>query len=193
MGQRLVITVKEKRKEIAKIYYHWSGYTVSAYYVAKDIIDYLEYYKNKRSSTALKLIRCCEENGGGVDSYDLDAVKKIYPKAKFKEDVHRNDGLVALTEKGMADLQRWSEGDLTIDLDDRMVYNDVFFSYGGIDEYRECIGENDDSDIYVTEVPKDIDILGCPFEDVEKAADFVSEHVDDILKCNDHLYLECIR
>ena len=39
MGQRLVITANYKDQEIAKIYFHWSAYTVSALQEAYDLIS----------------------------------------------------------------------------------------------------------------------------------------------------------
>ena len=39
MGQRLVITANYKNQEIAKIYFHWSAYTVSALQEAYDLIN----------------------------------------------------------------------------------------------------------------------------------------------------------
>lgn len=41
MGQRLVVTVIKDSEEIAKLYYHWSAYTVSALCETARIIDCL--------------------------------------------------------------------------------------------------------------------------------------------------------
>ena len=41
MGQRLVVTIKKEKRNLAKIYYHWSAYTTSALQEVKDIIDNL--------------------------------------------------------------------------------------------------------------------------------------------------------
>ena len=42
MGQRLVITLRKDNREIAKIYYQWSGYTISAYLEACDLLRYID-------------------------------------------------------------------------------------------------------------------------------------------------------
>ena len=42
MGQRLVITLRKDNREIAKIYYHWSGYTISAYQEARDLLRHID-------------------------------------------------------------------------------------------------------------------------------------------------------
>ena len=39
MGQRLVVTVKNNGNDLAKIYFHWSAYTVSALMEARKIVD----------------------------------------------------------------------------------------------------------------------------------------------------------
>lgn len=44
MGQRLVITVHAFDEDIAKIYYHWSAYTTSAFQETKDIIDNVDWF-----------------------------------------------------------------------------------------------------------------------------------------------------
>ncbi len=41
MGQRLVVTVNQYGKDIAKIYYHWSAYSLSALQEAREIINVL--------------------------------------------------------------------------------------------------------------------------------------------------------
>ena len=46
MGQRLVITVHAFDEDIAKIYYHWSAYTISAFQEAKDIIDNVDWFNS---------------------------------------------------------------------------------------------------------------------------------------------------
>lgn len=42
MGQRLVITLRKDNREIAKIYYQWSGYTISAYQEAHDLLRHID-------------------------------------------------------------------------------------------------------------------------------------------------------
>ena len=52
MGQRLVVTVKNNGKDLAKIYFHWSAYTVSALMEARRIVDCIceEDYKDISNS-----------------------------------------------------------------------------------------------------------------------------------------------
>jgi hypothetical protein len=84
----------------------------------------------------------------------------MYPKEIFKEDGYsRNNGLIALSEKGMQDLQDWSEGDVTIDIDTDTVENTVFYSYEHIDEYNKERKEwDEDFEGYKIE---DLEDIGC--------------------------------
>lgn len=62
----------------------------------------------------------------------------MYPGEKFKEtNISRNNGLIALSEEGMNDLQDWSEGDIQIDLDYDEISNDVHYIYENIAAYNE--------------------------------------------------------
>jgi hypothetical protein len=95
----------------------------------------------------LRLIRFCEKSGGGIraDDKEFEYIQELYPNETFKkEDYSRNYGLIALSEKGMEDLQYWSEGDVEIDLDEEMIRNGVFSYYECIEYYNEEATENDE-------------------------------------------------
>ena len=141
MGQRLVVTVTNCGENIAKIYYHWSAYSLSALEEAKDIINALYDDECKENDIRLRLIRFCEQNGGGIkggkDSDEWKYISQLYPNEVFKEDnISRNYGLIALSESGMENLQDWSEGDVYIEMDNDRIINYVNYSYGTIDEYN---------------------------------------------------------
>ena len=85
MGQRLVITANYKNQEIAKIYFHWSAYTVSALQEAYDLINEINISDYTTiEDLQLQLIRYCESNGGCVDggahSEEMQYVKFIFPR-----------------------------------------------------------------------------------------------------------------
>ena len=139
MGQRLVVTIRKSEEDICKIYYHWSAYTMSALDEARKIVDAI--YNGEDEITRelqLRLIRFCEQNGGCIDgsndNREVKYIQTIFPDEKFKEDGSRSDGLIAISQQGMDDLQRWSEGDLTIDLDEERIYNNVLFCYDDCEE-----------------------------------------------------------
>ena len=141
MGQRLVVTIENNEKEIAKIYYHWSAYTYSALCETQNIIDCIYNSTDEtEKELQLRLIRFCENNGGGIkDTHEeLAYIQDLYPGEKFKtENYSRNDGLIALSEHGMNDLQGWSEGDVYINLDTDQVDFCVYSGYENIKEYIE--------------------------------------------------------
>ena len=149
MGQRLVVTVNQYGEDIAKIYYHWSAYSLSALQEARDIINVLYDEENEIKDLKLRLIRFCEQNGGGIrggeNSDEWKYITKLYPNETFKKDnISRNYGLIALSQDGMEDFQGWSEGDVYIELDENRVINYVNCCYDSINEYNENRSSWDD-------------------------------------------------
>lgn len=141
MGQRLVVSIEKNEKAIAKIYYHWSAYTGSALYETQKIINCIYNHKDEsESEMLLRLIRFCEENGGGIDGVpsEFDYIRGLYPDEMFKDrDINRSSGLIALSKKGMTDMQRWSEGDVYIDLETDQVDFCIYSGYESLEEYIE--------------------------------------------------------
>ena len=141
MGQRLVVTVETNEKNLCNIYYHWSAYTYSALLHTKKIIDCIYNHKDEtEEELLLRLIRFCERNGGGIRGTEdeFKYIQSLYPNETFvTENYSRNDGLIALSKKGMADLQSWSEGDVYINLDTEQVDFCVYSGYEDLEEYIE--------------------------------------------------------
>ena len=178
MGQRLIITIKQNDEDLAKIYYHWSAYTYSALLETKKVIDCIYNHEEETvDDFRLRLVKFVEENGGGIrgDEYEFEYIKKIYPNSVFKTDNYsRSNGLIALSEKGMKELQDWSEGDIIIDLDDDTVENNVFGWYENVGEYNEEQTEWDD------------DFEVCTIDDIKEIhyniGNFDVEDIDDIVE-----------
>ena len=141
MGQRLVVTIERNKKSIAKLYYHWSGYTLDALYNTRDIVQCIYNHKDETDKEMLlRLIRFCENNGGGIDGGNgSDAWKYItamFPNETFKsEGISRDNGLIALNEEYMLAMQRMSEGDVYINLDTDQVDFCVYCGYETLEEY----------------------------------------------------------
>ena len=134
MGQRLVVTIKNNGEDLCKLYYHWSAYSISALIETRDIINTLLDEDNEIKDLQLRMIRYVEANGGGIDggkdSNEWMYIRNMYANETFKsKGISRNCGLIAISEPGMRDLQYWSEGDVTIDLDECKVINYVNFSF----------------------------------------------------------------
>ena len=177
MGQRLVVTITKNNEDLAKIYFHWSAYTYSALLETKKIIDCIYNHEDETiKEMQLRLIKFLEDNGGGIkgDPSEFAYIQKMYPNEVFKtENYSRSNGLIALSKDGMQDLQDWSEGDVTIDLDTDRVENTVFCCYDDIDEYNEERKEWDD------------DFDGYTLDDLEEIdydiGNFGIECIDDII------------
>lgn len=144
MGQRLVITIHKNCEDIAKLYYHWSAYSFSALKETQEIVHCIYNHEDETDSELLlRLIRFCEANGGGIDGdeEEFKHIQALYPNEVFKKDGYsRSYGLIALSERGMDQLQSYSEGDVTIDLDEETIYNGVFGYYESLEEYNSEMG-----------------------------------------------------
>ena len=185
MGQRLVVTVERSEKPLAKLYFHWSAYTGDALYVTRDIVHCIYNHKDETDKEMLlRLIRFCEERGGcidgGTDHQEAKYIMQLYPNEKFKEDGSRSDGLIALSKEGMTEMQRWSEGDVYINLDRDLIDFCVYSGYESLSEYIEERKSWDDDfeEFTIDECPRvsyelgyidvnDIDALIAEFEKTE--------------------------
>ena len=149
MGQRLVVSVEHFGQCLAKIYYHWSAYTQSALYETQKVVDCIYNHNDETErELQLRLIRFCEQNGGGItgsDEYnEFEYIQNLFPNETFKTDNYsRNNGLIAISEKGMAGLQNWSEGDVIIDIDEDLIN---FGVYAGYENFKEYIKERKEWD-----------------------------------------------
>lgn len=140
MGQRLVVTIQNEGRDIAAIYYHWSAYTHSALYETRKIINCIyNHLDETEDQILLKLIRFVEDDGGCIRGSEKEHkyIQSLYPDEKFKDEGSRNNGLIALSEDGIRDLQSWSEGDVYIQLDNDMVDFRVYSGYESLEEYIE--------------------------------------------------------
>ena len=177
MGQRLVISVFENSvsypdKPIAKVYYHWSAYTASAFTEAKELLDtyYLDEDISKISDIRVRLLRSVEKHGGGITGgLEGDEIKRIKKAEQLCvpislancecKNISRNNGLIAFTEAGMEDLQRSSEGDLDLilgnDIDDDSVINYIYSHYNNFDEVKEFNDDLEETEVH--EIPFDLD------------------------------------
>ena len=186
MGQRLVVTIERNEKPLAALYFHWSAYTGDALYVTRDIVRCIYNHKDETDeSMLLRLIRFCEGRGGcidgGTDGEEAKYIMQLYPNERFEETGSRSDGLIVLSPEGILDMQRMSEGEVYIDLDEDMVDFCVYAGYESLDEYLEIMGEDDDlEDLTLDDIPYISHELG--YFDVNEIDDIVSafEKTDDV-------------
>lgn len=194
MGQRLVVTVRSKDEDICKIYYHWSAYSVSALMETKKILNVILDEENDISDLKLRLIRFCEQNGGGIDggegSDEWNYITREYPNEIFKsEGIDRSYGLIALSKKGMDDIQYWSEGDIIIDLDECRVINEVSLWFISIEEYNQELEERDEAAEKLEDIPElQCDLTNFAFEDIDYLIDALNKAPNYAVRYGNDIY-----
>lgn len=197
MGQRLVVTIENKGKDLAKIYYHWSAYTVSALDEVQKIVKCIYNHKDEtEKELQLRLIKFCEKNGGGItgtEEYnEFEYIQNQFPNETFITDGYsRNNGLIAISEKGMDGLQRWSEGDVIINLDEDLINFGVYSCYEGLEEYNEERKEWDDDfeGLTLKEIP-DIgyDLGFISVEDLDAVITAIDATNDHIIRNGNEIF-----
>src|SRR5574344_363439 len=125
MGQRLNIQIEmnipdsNESKVLANAYYHWSGYTSSAYELVKSIADSPYCCEDCTFTDPVeKAIRLLEATGAGLSKEEFT---EAYPEGKYKLSTNRNDGLIAISIEGIQETQHWEEARVTINLSTGMV------------------------------------------------------------------------
>lgn len=197
MGQRLVITVKNNGEDLAKIYYHWSAYTVSALWEASKLVQCIFNHKDEtEKELKLRIIRFIEENGGGIrgDDYEFEYIRNMYPNETFKEDEYsRSNGLIALSERGMSELQDWSEGDIEIFIDEERINNTVFGYWNSCEDYNEEVkswGEDYEDYLVKFEDIPDIgyDLGDIAIEDIDNVITALEAAREHIVRYGNEIY-----
>lgn len=132
MGQRLNIQIEidipnsGDRQVLANAYYHWSGYTSTAYELVKLIVD-SGIHELDIPDPVEQAIRMLEATGAGLTE---DEFTVTYPESKYKLSINRNDGLIAISEAGILETQNWEEARVTINLSTGMVdMGGVYYLY----------------------------------------------------------------
>lgn len=143
MGQRLVITIKNAEQTLAKAYYHWSGYTTSGLLLGCTAVSH--YGEAIAGTTAghidlhasggdvdknRTLVACLMLFGTGAGlmndpktdtTPEIDAFLEHYPDISYRMAVNNSNGLIAITENGMAQIQKHAEADMSVDIHSRCV------------------------------------------------------------------------
>lgn len=197
MGQRLVITVRNNGEDLAKIYYHWSAYTVSALWEASKLAACIYNHKDEtEKELKLRLIRFCYENGGGIsgEDYEFEYIRNMYPDEIFKEDGYsRSNGLISLSEKGMQEAQGWSEGDIYFDIDDETIINGIFCGWDNIEDYNEEVrswGEDYEDELLKFEDIPDIgyDLGTIAVKDIDNVITALEAAGEHIVRYGNEIY-----
>lgn len=198
MGQRLVISVFENSSSypdnpIARIYYHWSAYTVVAFEEAKKLLDtyYFDEDISKIGDTRVRLLRSVEKCGGGIagglEGDEIKEIKQLRGLISLVNckcnNISRNDGLIAFTKTEMDNLEGYSEGDFDLilgnDIDDATVTNYVYYHYNNFDEVKELYDDLEETEVH--EIPFNLD-REFSYSEFEEAVDFLNNSNGYIFK-----------
>lgn len=197
MGQRLVITIENNKKSLAKGYYHWSGYTRSGLITANMAVAAFEKSLNRAVENIslltitdktltpeiikdkIELLTACymlfaTDAGMQItgEKSEQDIFNETFPNINHSVGMNRNEGLVAITKEGMADLQKWSEADVRINLDTKSVsVAGLFFGVGDNDDEEE----NEDEE--VMNIEGNLDEI--PFEDLNQFVEKVATAINN--------------
>ena len=174
MGQRLNIQIEmdipdsSESKVLANAYYHWSGYTSSAYELVKMIAD-SEYWNDNCTimDPVEKAIRLLEVTGAGLTK---DEFTDMYPESKYNKSTTRSNGLIAISEEGIQETQYWEEARVTINLTTKMV------DMGGV-YYLDEVDEEDEDET-LEDIPELEYDLHTSISDFTKVYDEFHEKIE---------------
>lgn len=194
MGQRLVVTIKDGNERLCNIYYHWSAYTISALHQTKELINCIYNHEDEtKEELLLRLIRFCENDGGGIsdgpNGEEWKYIQKLYPNEIFKVDeISRCDGLISLSEREMNKSQSWSEGDVHININEDMVHFNVYSYYDNIEDYIREQQEWDEEyeGIHIEDIPSiDYDLSYFAISDIDAIIEDLYEKGSPVRYGND--------
>lgn len=183
MGQRLIIQNQINGESVNVSYYHWSAYTESSIEELKDFANRLAInYKNRSDSfldmltdAGRELIEKLDNSSltdnekidlfnlmtyfsvSGTGASDKDSLKYLsqFTNDTNRQNVSRNEGLLAITEDDQDKTLNWSEGTLIVDWAftnqgypnfEQTVFDfsDLFFRLDE-NEYNEYYNESEDN------------------------------------------------
>ena len=171
MGQRLNIQIEanntdtNETKVLANCYYHWSGYTSSAFELVNEIVE-SGIYNLDILDPVEKAIRLLEATGAGLTE---DEFTEEYPESKYKKATTRDNGLIAISQKGIRETQYLEEAIVIINLSTNMV------DMGGVYYLDEVDGEEEETLEDIPELEYD---LHTYIEDFTKVYNEFQEKVE---------------
>lgn len=139
MGQRLNIELFYNGERVANAYYHWSGFTSSAFNLTRQIIINYEKFMSMDLPIEVKAILLLQTTNAGLTEDEFKYAEENFKDhyMLFKRAINRNEGLISITEDGMNETESWEEARVTIYLDDKKIDLDTFYIYESIEEFIE--------------------------------------------------------
>lgn len=182
MGQRLNIEICNNTRTLANAYYHWGAYTSSALEYTAKIIDAYYNLSDKITDDLELAVKLLEVTGAGVTDEEKEEIKHDpdfdFSDINFSPAIDRNEGLLAVTEKGMEETRSWEEGRVTINIEEANFCFDVV-SYYDKDEYVEDYGVKSLSKL--TQIDHNFFLDYLPFEKISWLREFVKNNPTGVI------------
>ena len=145
MGQRLNLEIVDNNGVLANSYYHWSAYTGSAIELTEAALG--AFYDSPEDISQLGLaVFMLQETGAGLYSEEKERISadetEMFNGIEFRDARDRNCGLLSVTKSGIEETERWEEGRVTVNIEDRTVDFSVIWTYTA-GEYNEDMGDED--------------------------------------------------
>ena len=166
MGQRLNIEIGKDDKVLANAYYHWSGYTSSSLELTSEILKNIN--NVDFDNDVVKAIKLLEFTGAGLIKSEFGFLSDDIKNIAFKSAICRNDGLIAISEKGISDTQYWEEAKVEIHLDTKNVKLKIYYDVDE-DDYED----GDMREFYEAT----LDYTSVSFEDFDKVKDEILTNI----------------
>ena len=159
MGQRLNVEIVVKSRTIANVYMHWSAYTSSSLMVTNDIIKAFKNIKEEDLENIEEIYKRIQEalpNSSINEIERIELEKQGITNLKKVKNVDRNDGLISFSKKGIKETRDWEEGRTTIDIENKCVMFDVYYTVDKNDEdYAKIHKEKIDYQLFENWIPYD--------------------------------------
>lgn len=182
MGQRLNIEICNSTRTLANAYYHWGAYTDSALEYTAEIIDAYHNLSGQITDELQLVVKLLEATGAGITDEEKERITHDpdfdFSGINFSSAIDRNEGLIAVTEKGMEETLSWEEGRVTINIEEANFCFDVV-SYYDKDEYVEDYGVKSLSKL--TQIDHNFFLDYLPFEKISWLREFVKNNPTGVI------------
>lgn len=182
MGQRLNIEICNSTRTLANAYYHWGAYTDSALEYTAEIIDAYHNLSGQITDELQLVVKLLEATGAGITDEEKERITHDpdfdFSGINFSSAIDRNEGLLAVTEKGMEETRSWEEGRVTINIEEANFCFDVV-SYYDKDEYVEDYGVKSLSKL--TQIDHNFFLDYLPFEKISWLREFVKNNPTGVI------------
>lgn len=145
MGQRLTVTLSKGDKNIASIYFHWSGYSKDALSITDEILSNIDSTSNLDQMNpveiALSLFSLYGYNTG-LEKVEEEYISNNYPKLDLKTlrwNSDRNEGLISVSPEEIQNSVEAGEMLVNIDLEKNTVIGEYLYHVD--DEYEDDVVE----------------------------------------------------